>query len=1262
MFESFSTLLDYSAYKDMATFVSASSIGVDIDFLNLGSDVYYLDAPLTDMGSATTLAMLDQTSAILHYSVPTVKLAYPEPFIASASLMHSDLWFIHILIYQYWLWFIFVFIIVFFFITFISVVRWCNVRVRPRRETRGVSRSKCGDLITACVPVSWATSIIVHESTDAIDLYDGFGTSELVIGIRAYQWGWEYYYPKDLDINYRLKQNFAFLVGNSFKYESSSSKTLGSQGLWKFYQLKNTDTVVNPLMPLMATDASGLLNLFDFTSIGASPASEGEAFSRSRGMSKLAAMRTLIVSDQPSLAQTHLSAPSFDTFQNVYRSLTYGLRRQINFLPNRDLVGGNATWFEASRKGEKPSTSFLTVTGNGLALTQNSSNSFFPSLTGTEDSYHLAFPSKTHARNIDLVVLAEVLPTRLSRESFANDTRFTHGEKLLRNGVSNPLQATSFNFLPSSDLKLNELESSLRSGGLFDSHAYRMGDTPLFNANIVRAHGGLNTYFDLSAGPITTSQGWYSPYNFDSTVSSRSPVPVVFQSKDDTIVSNVTSVYWNSLWAASAPEWRLESGAQFRAVEALAVPALFSVFYDYEFRNWQAIELLEESLWEDMTPGNGLYELYDNLIGDGLSLKISKTDLTYWDINRVLSRKDLRALGVIDNLEELLPLLAELNTFALEGSLVTPADHSWNRSSPLLTTYSNLQGIEGASEAVSGWRHLVEIGGHHVSVYKGLTNMSVPFTTTLNAFRADWDGSAEVSYEVLTDTSSHYAPSRNEWTAPMLATPSLYPLYTANGVEVSDALPLRQTAKNLIVSSNALLKVFKSRYDDNRALARLSDFTELASAQLLISGTRAPYEQFLTKVTNPMIAVKFFTSRPLLAGMLSTRLLHLQNFPLFDMPFLEAAKSEASRHIWVDWYARWGFADIQPASSSRYAIFGMPYFNRGFNFSAATNILFTESENYFTRISRARRNYLPTCVFAPHILTHNRSLGTSLAATAAYEDFNNFGVHAQLHLWEIQESWGRRKPSPLKAYPFASGFSSTNLYSKSAPLAPTKANAYLTSHVNLEDSLTRKMHLLRVLDYAAKSELNANSLRLEPNHLRHPMTVVDDIFTEMRKQATPSILTVPTYPGELEGHFKNQYRPMRKGINNLLRLHATGAIAIPTEIRLQVLASSKDVIHSWSVPSAGIKIDCVPGYSSHRIMMFLVSGIFWGQCMEVCGRYHHWMPIVVYFMKRDLFWLWCSHFIFFTPSTNQFTSADRQLGDRLGLVSFDRMGWLEELK
>jgi len=44
--------------------------------------------------------------------------------------------------------------------------------------------------------------------------------------------------------------------------------------------------------------------------------------------------------------------------------------------------------------------------------------------------------------------------------------------------------------------------------------------------------------------------------------------------------------------------------------------------------------------------------------------------------------------------------------------------------------------------------------------------------------------------------------------------------------------------------------------------------------------------------------------------------------------------------------------------------------------------------------------------------------------------------------------------------------------------------------------------------------------------------------------------------------YKNQYKPMKKGVNNMVKLHATGAIAMPIEIRMHILASSKDVIHS----------------------------------------------------------------------------------------------------
>jgi hypothetical protein len=43
---------------------------------------------------------------------------------------------------------------------------------------------------------------------------------------------------------------------------------------------------------------------------------------------------------------------------------------------------------------------------------------------------------------------------------------------------------------------------------------------------------------------------------------------------------------------------------------------------------------------------------------------------------------------------------------------------------------------------------------------------------------------------------------------------------------------------------------------------------------------------------------------------------------------------------------------------------------------------------------------------------------------------------------------------------------------------------------------------------------------------------------------------------------RNQYRPMRKGVSNMVKLHATGAVAMPIETRLHILASSKDVIHS----------------------------------------------------------------------------------------------------
>ena len=91
-------------------------------FLNFFNDSsFYTKSLITYINQTDDIRVfhnLENITSIYHYSIPNVKLAYPEPFIASPSFMHTDLWFVHILVYQYWLWFFFIFIIVFFFFDF----------------------------------------------------------------------------------------------------------------------------------------------------------------------------------------------------------------------------------------------------------------------------------------------------------------------------------------------------------------------------------------------------------------------------------------------------------------------------------------------------------------------------------------------------------------------------------------------------------------------------------------------------------------------------------------------------------------------------------------------------------------------------------------------------------------------------------------------------------------------------------------------------------------------------------------------------------------------------------------------------------------------------------------------------------------------------------------------------------------------------------------------------------------------------------------
>jgi len=76
---------------------------------------------------------------------------------------------------------------------------------------------------------------------------------------------------------------------------------------------------------------------------------------------------------------------------------------------------------------------------------------------------------------------------------------------------------------------------------------------------------------------------------------------------------------------------------------------------------------------------------------------------------------------------------------------------------------------------------------------------------------------------------------------------------------------------------------------------------------------------------------------------------------------------------------------------------------------------------------------------------------------------------------------------------------------------------------------------------------------------------------------------------------------------------------VPIYEHIRLLVTSSDVIHSWAVPSFGIKIDAIPGRLSQGSLLIKRPGIFYGQCSEICGVNHGFMPIVVKAVSYDNF-------------------------------------------
>lgn len=96
-----------------------------------------------------------------------------------------------------------------------------------------------------------------------------------------------------------------------------------------------------------------------------------------------------------------------------------------------------------------------------------------------------------------------------------------------------------------------------------------------------------------------------------------------------------------------------------------------------------------------------------------------------------------------------------------------------------------------------------------------------------------------------------------------------------------------------------------------------------------------------------------------------------------------------------------------------------------------------------------------------------------------------------------------------------------------------------------------------------------------------------------------------------------------KNVSTNKRLLRTRRILVlPAFVNIGLITNSFDVMHSWYIPGLGVKLDCVPGRSTHHILHIDHVGFYYGQCAEICGRYHHHMPIRICALPFEHFILW----------------------------------------
>ena len=329
-------------------------------------------------------------------------------------------------------------------------------------------------------------------------------------------------------------------------------------------------------------------------------------------------------------------------------------------------------------------------------------------------------------------------------------------------------------------------------------------------------------------------------------------------------------------------------------------------FAEYDFKNWQSLELLEDSLWESSI------STFAN--DDYLSIKNDfKTDTLYnkqESIYNKSSRNKKFKLDVASKSLQKSSKTSYINSVSLFNedclSLVR------NISSKNLKSFSGELNNDLCEDSYEGIKQLYSLFSNHQN-FTNLVNLNtmspVSYTQVLNSFRGNyeefcWNNDFYLNNDFVTSNVNN-----------------------SNNLRNINPLKLRLTARNSIVTYNAIQKVFKSRFDEGRSNARLYDLSNSFVSHPFLTQSKSSYESLLGKNKESFFSLNTYSSYNNSNFNNLYTLTNTLNIPFLDIPFLISLKSDASRYLWFDWQAKWSTIEIQPSSAARYSLTGVPYLN-----------------------------------------------------------------------------------------------------------------------------------------------------------------------------------------------------------------------------------------------------------------------------------------------------------------------------------------------